>query len=83
MYVKIISNMKIEEMYNQENDYFKDLPNEPEVFNLKNKVTFSVKQLKEFSEEFANRVFKRGNEEDLTGFWSLCKEMFYEEFKNS
>ena len=61
--------------------FFKEFPEEPEFFNLDNKATFTVEELKEFSETFAERVIKRGDKSDLTGFWSLCKEMYYNKFK--
>lgn len=60
---------------------FKDYPTEPEIFNEDRKLLFSLKEMKIFSEKFAFRVLKRGVEDDLTGFWSLCKEMFYDKFK--
>ncbi len=60
---------------------FNNYPPEPEIFNEDNPVRFSVKELKEFSEQFASRVLKRGEKDNITGFWSLCKEMFYEKFK--
>lgn len=63
------------------NKVFKDYPIESDVFNLSNKTKFTVAELKQFSEEYARRVVKRGQEWNLEGFWSLCKEMFYDKFK--
>jgi hypothetical protein len=65
------------------NKLFKEYPLNPKVYNIRNPVSFTVSELKEFSEEFAARVMERGNKEDMTGFWSLCKEMFNHKFEES
>lgn len=53
-----------------------------DVFNLSNPVKFSVEELKDFSESFAKMIFERGNGWDLTGFWDMCREKFYDKFKS-
>ena len=55
---------------------------QPEIYNWDNKATFSVIELKKFSEEFANKC-QDSEKGDLRGFWDLCKEMFKEKFENN
>lgn len=62
---------------------FKEYPKNPEIYNEKNPATFTVSELKVFSETFAFRVMERGDDSDLTGFWSLCKEMFKNKFEGN
>ncbi len=62
---------------------FKEYPKNPKIYNKKNPATFTVSELKEFSEEFAYRVLERGDKTDLTGFYSLCKEMFKNKFEGN
>lgn len=55
---------------------------EPDVFNDENKAMFSVAELRDFANEFGKRCQKQ-SEGDLTGFWDLCKEKYYDRFKEN
>ena len=55
---------------------------EPEIFNIENKATFTVKELKEFSEKYAKKCQSQ-SKGDITGFWDTCKELFDSKFRNN